>query len=320
MTRILALSDAALDEAAAVIREGGLVAFPTETVYGLGADATDGTAVARIFEAKKRPSFNPLIVHFPDREEAWNCVSPTAAAETLANAFWPGALTMVLPRREDSSLSPLVSAGLPSAAVRVPGHGWAQKLLACSMRPIAAPSANRSGAISPTTAAHVADSLGSAVDLILDGGPCPVGLESTIIDLTLEAPTILRHGGVTEEAVAAALGIPFPLPTPQRAPADGGLKSPGLMRSHYAPHAVVRLNATHAGPGEVFLGFGPDSAGATLNLSPSGNLREAAANLFSYLHKLDEGRPNGIAVAAIPQAGLGKAINDRLNRAAAPRI
>ncbi len=318
MVKILPINDDALDEAAAVLRAGGLVAFPTETVYGLGADATDSTAVARIFEAKKRPSFNPLICHFPTLHKAWERVAADPRAHRLASEFWPGALTMVLPMRPDSGLSPLVSAGLPTAAVRVPADPRAQALLARCMRPVAAPSANRSGAISPTTARHVADSLGDAVDLILDGGPCPVGVESTILDLTGAETVLLRPGGVPEEDLSACLGTPV-TPTAATAKEREALKSPGLMRSHYAPNAAVRLNAAFPGDDEVYLAFGPDAPAGALNLSERGDLREAAANLFAHLHALDTADAATIAVAPIPETGLGRAINDRLRRAAAPR-
>jgi len=318
MVKVLTIDDEALDEAAAILRAGGLVAFPTETVYGLGADATNDTAVAKIFEAKKRPSFNPLIVHFPTENEAWERVIANDWAQVLAARFWPGALTMVLPMAPGGGLSALVSAGLPSAAVRVPGDPRAQRLLERGRCPVAAPSANRSGSISPTTARHVATSLGDAVDLILDGGPCPVGLESTIVDLTGEAPVLLRPGGVPAEDLSDCLGQPVQ-PSTGIAEDREALKSPGLMRSHYAPDAAVRLNASAPREGEVFLAFGSDGPAGALNLSARGDLREAAANLFAHLHDLDDGGVAAIAVAPIPETGLGRAINDRLRRAAAPR-
>lgn len=328
MPAILPLDSDGLDEAARLIRAGGLVAFPTETVYGLGADATNDTAVARIFEAKQRPSFNPLIVHSPSISEVWKYAAESRRAHALADAFWPGALTMVLPRRQNTKLSLLVSAGLPSVAIRVPAHGGARDLLRLSGRPIAAPSANRSGRISPTTAQHVAESLGDAVDLILDGGPCRIGVESTIIDLTGERVIQLRPGGVPLEALEEAAGQNIEAADhafSESADADTPAPlSPGLLSSHYAPRAAVRLNAGKAGAGEVYLAFGPDAyrdeAGSEVaNLSPAGDLREAAANLFAMLHHLDATGAGAIAVAPIPETGLGRAINDRLRRAAAPR-
>lgn len=322
MPKILPLDTTGLDEAARLIRAGGLVAFPTETVYGLGADATNDTAVARIFEAKKRPSFNPLIVHSPSISEVWKYATESRRAQALADAFWPGALTMVLPRRSSGRLSLLVSAGLPSVAIRVPAHGGARDLLRLSGRPIAAPSANRSGRISPTTAEHVAESLGEAVDLILDGGPCRIGVESTIIDVTGDRVALLRPGGVPLEALEDAIGQTIDVP--EHAYSETGAEeapapvSPGLLSSHYAPRAAVRLGAAKADDGEAFLAFGPGADG-DLNLSRTGDLREAAANLFAMLHRLDATGAQAIAVAPIPETGLGRAINDRLRRAAAPR-
>jgi len=322
MPVILPLDSAGLDEAARLIRAGGLVAFPTETVYGLGADATNDTAVARIFEAKQRPNFNPLIVHSPSVSEVWKYAADSRRAHALADAFWPGALTMVLPRKPNTKLSLLVSAGLPSVAIRVPAHGGARDLLRLSGRPIAAPSANRSGRISPTTAQHVAESLGDAVDLILDGGPCRIGVESTIIDLTGERVIQLRPGGVPLEALEEAVGQSIEAAEHAFSEAEGGETpaplSPGLLSSHYAPRAAVRLNAKAARAGEVYLAFGPEIGGEE-NLSPTGDLREAAANLFAMLHRLDATGAGAIAVAPIPETGLGRAINDRLRRAAAPR-
>ncbi|WP_425405254.1 L-threonylcarbamoyladenylate synthase [Hwanghaeella sp.] len=322
MPKILPLDSTGLDEAARLIRAGGLVAFPTETVYGLGADATNDTAVARIFEAKQRPSFNPLIVHSPSISEVWKYAAESPRAHALADAFWPGALTMVLPRKPRTKLSLLVSAGLPSVAIRVPAHGGARDLLRLSGRPIAAPSANRSGRISPTTAQHVAESLGDAVDLILDGGPCRIGVESTIIDVTGDRVALLRPGGVPLEALENTVGQSIDMPEhAYTESSDDDVPapiSPGLLSSHYAPRAAVRLNARKPATGEAFLGFGP-GAEADLNLSPSGDLREAAANLFAMLHELDATGAEAIAVAPIPESGLGRAINDRLRRAAAPR-
>lgn len=308
------LSPDIIDQAAALLRAGRLVAFPTETVYGLGGAATDDTAVARIFEAKGRPSFNPLIVHLPDLAAAEGWAVFDARARRLADAFWPGPLTMVLPRRDDAGLSRLVSAGLPSVAIRVPAHPLAQALLRAAGVPVAAPSANRSGGISPTRAEHVAASLGERVDMILDGGPCAVGLESTVVDLTGPRAVLLRPGGVTPEQLAQALGEPVV----SGADDPAAPKSPGQLLSHYAPDRPVRLNAQGVKPGEALLGYGPAPA-ATLNLSEGGNLVEAAANLFAFLHALDRAPFTGIAVMPIPEEGLGLAINDRLRRAAAPR-
>ncbi len=308
--------DAALEEAARILRAGGLVAFPTETVYGLGADATDDLAVAAIFEAKGRPRFNPLIVHLPTAAAAEGIVVLDNRARALARDFWPGPLTMVLQRAEGCPGSLLASAGLDSLALRVPGHPLAEALLRRTGRPLAAPSANRAGALSPTSAQHVAASLGDRVPLILDGGPCLLGLESTVVDLTGQRPALLRPGAVTREALEAALG---PIAGSDSAAA---IKSPGQLSSHYAPALPLRLEASAAGPREALLAFGPEvpaGAAETLNLSPSGDLTEAAANLFAHLHALDRPGLAAIAVMPIPESGLGAAINDRLRRAAAPR-
>ena len=307
-----------LAEAARLIRAGELVAFPTETVYGLGGDATNERAVARIFEAKGRPSFNPLITHVPGAAEARTLVRWNALAERLAHRFWPGALTLVLPRGPGSPIALLVTAGLDSVAIRAPDHPLAQALLRAAGRPVAAPSANRSGAVSPTRAEHVAESLGDRVPLILDGGPCPVGIESTVLDLTTTPPTLLRPGGVTREALEAEIG---PVALSAALPAgDAARKSPGQLESHYAPSRPVRLAASTVTPGEALLAFGPHplpGARRTLNLSPAGDLAEAAANLFAHLRALDRPDIDGIAVMPVPEAGLGLAINDRLRRAAA---
>lgn len=311
-TKIAAAGDAAIDEAAALLRAGRLVAFPTETVYGLGADATSDEAAAAIFAAKNRPTFNPLIVHFPAAEAAGAAVVFDDRARALADAFWPGAMTLVLPRRSDGPVSLLASAGLDSLAVRVPSHPAARALLRAAGIPVAAPSANRSSSISPTTAAHVAEDLNGRIAMILDGGPCPVGVESTVIDLSTETPALLRPGGIAAEEIEAVIG-------PLAAPGDGGApKSPGMLSRHYAPGRPVRLNAEAAEPGEAFLGFGPGAPGATLNLSPSGDLKEAAANFFAMMRELDRDDYIGIAVSPIPRTGLGRAINDRLARAATP--
>jgi L-threonylcarbamoyladenylate synthase len=311
---IVSATPTAISEAARFLRAGRLIAFPTETVYGLGGDATNDRAVAAIFAAKGRPSFNPLIVHLPNTEAAAALVDFDQRARQLAEAFWPGPLTMVLRRRPDSPISLLVSAGLDSIAVRVPAHPVALALLRAADRPIAAPSANPSGQVSPTTAGHVADGLSGRPAMILDGGPCNVGVESTVVDLTTIAPTLLRPGGVTYEALTARLGAVAMPP----GGALGGPRSPGMLASHYAPTLPVRLNAAAAHPGEALLAFGP-ADGAALNLSPDGDLEEAAAHLFAMLRALDQTEYRGIAIMPIPEHGLGLAINDRLRRAAAPR-
>ncbi|CAA7618523.1 Threonylcarbamoyl-AMP synthase [Candidatus Terasakiella magnetica] len=303
----------ALAAAGRILAQGGLVAFPTETVYGLGGDATNDRAVAAIFEAKGRPSFNPLIAHVASVEQAAGLVAMTPLACDLARRFWPGPLTLVLPRLENSPVSLLVSAGLDSVAVRLPDHPVARALIQAAGRPLAAPSANRSGAVSPTTAAHVAESLSDRIDLILDGGPCRVGVESTVLDLCGPRPTLLRPGGIGVEDLEAALGQSLLRSTD----APDAPRSPGQLESHYAPTLPVRLNAMTRSDGEVLLGFGPMAC--TLNLSPDGDLAEAAANLFASLRALDRPGLTGIAVAPIPEHGLGLAINDRLCRAAAPR-
>jgi L-threonylcarbamoyladenylate synthase len=299
----------ALRAAARLLAEGGLVAFPTETVYGLGADAANGEAVAGIFAAKGRPRFNPLIVHVRGLEEAQRHGLFSPLALLLAERFWPGALTLVLPRRADSKLSLLVSAGLDTVALRVPAHPVARALLREFGGPIAAPSANVSGQVSPTTARHVAESLGEKVDLILDGGATELGLESTVIGFADGKPVLLRPGAIAREEIE---GVAGKLEEP-----DETIRSPGQLQSHYAPRARLRLNATSPRPGETMLGFG-DIPDAKLNLSLNGDLKEAAANLFAMLRELDK-TAMAIAVSPIPAAGLGEAINDRLTRAAAPR-
>ncbi|UYV38420.1 L-threonylcarbamoyladenylate synthase [Rhodobacteraceae bacterium D3-12] len=308
-TKTLSTTPEGINAAAASLAAGGLVAFPTETVYGLGADARNGKAVARIYDAKGRPSFNPLIVHVADAAAAQEFVVWNEVAETLSRHFWPGALTLVLPIKDASSVSPLVTAGLPSLAIRVPTHPVAHALLRAFGGPVAAPSANPSGRISPTTAEHVAAGLSGRIDAIVDGGACGVGLESTIVGLT-GAPTLLRPGGVAAEEIERVLGHPL-------ADHQGGIAAPGQLASHYAPGAAVRLEAKDIRPGESLLGFGPVT-GATCNLSKTGNLIEAAANLFAMLHAMDDGK-TPIAVSPVPDTGLGRAINDRLRRAAAPR-
>jgi L-threonylcarbamoyladenylate synthase len=301
--------------ASTALREGRLVAFPTETVYGLGGDATSDRAVAAIYAAKGRPSFNPLIVHVGNAAAAARLVEMTPQAELLAQRFWPGALTLVLPRKPRTKLSLLVSAGLDSAAVRVPAHPAAQGLLSMCGLPLAAPSANPSGAISPTRAEHVAATLGDKVTMILDGGPCRVGVESTVVSLLGATPTILRPGGITLEQLSSALQTEVAIETTA---APEALHSPGQMPSHYAPNLPVRLDAAAAKPGEALLGFGT-APSATRNLSEKGDLEEAAANLFAMLRDLDRPEFSGIAVMPVPESGLGLAINDRLRRAAAPR-
>lgn len=306
--------DAGLDRAAAILRDGGRVAFPTETVYGLGADARNDRAVAGIFAAKNRPRFNPLIVHVSDLAAVADLAGLSDIAHRLARAFWPGPMTLVLPLASDTGLSALVTAGHDSVAVRVPAAPIARALLARFAGPVAAPSANPSGRISPTTAAHVLDGLDGLIEAVLDGGPCAVGVESTILDLT-GPPRMLRPGGLSSEHIEDVLGTKLVLTDPEN-PARP--KAPGQLRSHYAPGALLRLNALAAQQGEVLLGFG-QVAGASENLSPSGDLIEASANLFAALHRLDATRADVIAVSPIPETGLGRAINDRLRRAAAPR-
>lgn len=317
------LGPADLPRAAALLRAGELVAFPTETVYGLGADATNGQAVAAVFAAKGRPSFNPLICHYPDAEAAWRDVAPDARAERLAARFWPGPLSLVLPRRPGCGVDLLAGAGLETLAVRVPAHPLALGLLRAVGRPVAAPSANRSGQVSPTTAEHVLEGLSGRIAAVLDGGACPVGVESTVLDLSGREARILRPGGVTAEAIAAEIGPLGRAPDPAAGPAH--LRSPGMLLSHYAPELPLRLGAREAGPEEALLAFGPEAPAAPLawNLSERGDLAEAASRLFSGLRWLDaEGRARGlrrIAAMPVPERGLGVAINDRLRRAAAPR-
>lgn len=316
MTMPAPITAGTIAEAGRLLRAGGLVAFPTETVYGLGANATNGEAVARIFEAKGRPRFNPLIVHVSAPEEARWLAAFDADAEALARAFWPGPLTLVLPRREDAGLSDLVSAGLPTVAVRCPAHDVAREVIREAGVPIAAPSANRSGRVSATTAEHVAADFGEALDMILDGGPAPAGIESTIVGLRSGGPMLLRAGAVAREEIEAILRCRLAMPH-----AGGPAQAPGMLTSHYAPRATMRLNAEEPRGGEAYLAFGavPPDAAESLNLSAARNLREAAANLFAHLRALDATGAAIIAVAPVPEEGLGEAINDRLRRAAAPR-
>lgn len=306
----------ALSRAAKLLRRGRLVAFPTETVYGLGADATSGRAVSGIYAAKRRPRHNPLIIHVPGLAEARRFARFDARAERLARAFWPGPLTLVLRRRPGARLSHLAGAGLRTVAIRVPDDPVALELLRRAGRPLAAPSANRSGRVSPTRAAHVHLSLGGRVSLILDGGPSRVGVESTVLDVSGPRARLLRPGGVPLEALEALVG-PVEVAAPETEEARPA--SPGRLLSHYAPQRPVRPGATEPRAGEAYLAFGRTNQPATLNLSPSGNLAEAAANLFAMLQALDRPEFSAIAVAPIPQRGLGRAINDRLARAAAPR-
>ncbi|MBN9023803.1 MAG: threonylcarbamoyl-AMP synthase [Rhizobiales bacterium] len=311
---------AGLSAAGTALARGALVGMPTETVYGLAADARSDRAVAAIFAAKGRPRFNPLIVHVPSLEAAARLATFPPAARRLADAFWPGPLTLVLPRRADAGISALATAGLDTIAVRVPAHPVAHALLAATGIPVAAPSANRSGHVSPTTAAHVAADLGDAVAVILDAGPTGIGLESTVLGFDGDATFILRLGGLARAGIETVLGGPL---VPSAATAEAPA-SPGMLVKHYAPAARVRLEARDVTPGEALLAFGPelppgaDRAAAILNLSPSGDVTEAAANLFAFLRAADE-TAGAIAVMPIPGHGLGEAINDRLRRAAEGR-
>lgn len=314
-SRICAADADAIAEAGRLLAGGALVAFPTETVYGLGADATNGQAVARIFAAKGRPSFNPLIVHVANLQAAEEFGDFSPRAEALARAFWPGALTIVVARREGSQISHLATCGLNTIALRAPDHQIAQEVLRAANRPLAAPSANRSGHVSATRAEHVAADLGDAVAMVLDGGATRIGLESTVVAATGDDISLLRPGAITEEEIEDAISARL-LSAPRDAARPA---SPGQLASHYAPRARVRLNAVDVRPGETLLAFGPGGAGSTYNLSVAGDLTEAAANLFSALRMLDQSGADVIAVAPIPDAGLGVAINDRLRRAAAPR-
>jgi L-threonylcarbamoyladenylate synthase len=301
------------ERAAAAIRAGELVGFPTETVYGLGADATSDAAVARVYAAKGRPSFNPLITHVASAEDAFALGEFPRAARILAETFWPGPLTVVVPRARNCPVSLLASAGLPSLALRVPDHAVALSLIRAAGRPLVAPSANPSGRVSPTTAAHVAGGLGGRVALILDGGPCPVGVESTVVSFLDAAPRLLRPGGLPRAEIERVLGVPLVEEAAPERP-----HAPGQLASHYAPRARLRLNAEAPRPGEAYLGFGRFAHGP-YTLSARGDTVEAAANLFRLLHEIDATGIGRIAVAPIPMEGLGEAINDRLRRAAAPR-
>ena len=324
ITRHLASDASGFARAGDLLRAGGLVAFPTETVYGLGADATDGLAVAGIYAAKGRPSFNPLIVHVAALEQALTLADFNADALRLAKAFWPGPLTIVVPRRADCPVSELALAGLDSIALRIPSAPEALALLKAAGKPIAAPSANRSGRVSPTTPDHVLEDLDGLIDAVVMGPSAEVGVESTIVSCLVHPPVMLRPGGLAREAIEAELGCRLADPgasdDDQAAPL-----APGMLLSHYAPRAKVRLNVHTIEEGEAVLLFGSVSmpglarSVATLNLSPSGDLAEAAAALFGALRTLDASGASSIAVAPVPSHGLGEAINDRLHRAAAPR-
>jgi L-threonylcarbamoyladenylate synthase len=306
-----------IGEAARALRAGKLVAFPTETVYGLGGDATNDRAVAAIFAAKGRPSFNPLIVHVSNMSAAAQLADFTSKAQAVARRFWPGPLTLVLPRRRDCKVSLLATAGLDSVALRVPAHKIAQTLLMMAGVPLAAPSANPSGRLSPTVADHVLGDLGDKVEFVIDDGPCAIGIESTVLSLLDDKPRILRPGAVTAEQIAEALQEPVDVAA--GAEDAAAPRSPGRLLSHYAPSLPVRLNAAAAETGEALLGFGPNAPNEAANLSATGDLQEAAANLFAMLRQLDDPKFRAIAVMPVPETGLGLAINDRLRRAAAPR-
>lgn len=322
-TQLIAADAAGIAQAAEVLRAGGLVALPTETVYGLACDATDARTVARLYAAKGRPSFNPLIAHVPDLASARRVGHFSDEALSLAAQFWPGPLTLVVPAIETAT-SELARAGHASVAIRVPAHDVARAVLEAAGRPIAAPSANRSGHVSPTTAAHVFADLDGAIDLILDGGPTSVGIESTILDCTGPVPVLLRPGGLAREAIEAVLGHTLVRRKVSKDEADE-LVAPGMMSSHYAPSVPVRLDARDVRPGEALLTFagarppGSEAANAVLDLSPTGDLIEAAANLFAHMRALDAVGATGISVAPLPMEGLGEGIRDRLERAAAPR-
>ncbi len=304
---------AEIERAAAILRAGGLVAFPTETVYGLGADATNPRAVARIFEAKGRPRFNPLIAHVLTLEEAERHGGFHAKARALAEAFWPGPLTLVVQRLAASTIAELACAGLPTVALRAPSHPTARDLLEAFGGPVVAPSANRSGHVSATTAAHVRADLGDRVDMVLDGGAARLGLESSIVAVGANgAATLLRPGAIAREDLERCVGA-------LQASTYGTVQSPGMLESHYAPRARLRLEAPYPEPGEAYLAFGAPAPAGGATLSATGDLLEAAANLYALLRALDASGARAIAVAPIPAQGLGEAIRDRLQRAAAPR-
>jgi L-threonylcarbamoyladenylate synthase len=321
-TRILAANEAAVAAAARSLREGGLVAFPTETVYGLGADAGNAAAIARLYEAKGRPAFNPLIAHVSDLAAAQRIARFEAQALLLARAFWPGPLTLVLPKAPGYAVAELATAGLDTIAIRVPAHRIAREILRAFGGAVVAPSANLSGHVSPTTAAHVQNDLEGRIDLIVDGGAVEVGVESTIVGC-FEAPMLLRPGGVPRGEIERVLGRALAQPPDDMDSDSAQPLAPGMLASHYAPRTPVRLNADRVEDGETLLAFGPDAisgtAAAVMNLSPHGDLAEAAANLFGYLRALDARGARAIAVMPIPHHGLGEAINDRLRRAAMGR-
>jgi L-threonylcarbamoyladenylate synthase len=323
VTRVSRADAAAVGDAVRCLKAGGLIAFPTETVYGLGADATNAQAIARLYDAKGRPAFNPLIAHVVDLAAGRALARFDADALRLAEAFWPGPLTLVLPKAAGCRVAELATAGLDSIAVRAPRHEVARQILAAFGGPVVAPSANRSGHVSPTTAAHVLADLRGRIDLIVDGGATPVGVESTIV-ACLGAPMLLRPGGVPREAIETALGRPLAGP-PATMTDEGAPLAPGMLASHYAPRTPLRLDARRVKPGEALLAFGPaladgaEHATRVLNLSERADLIEAAANLFSHLRALDGTAAKTVAVMPIPHEGLGEAINDRLKRAAAPR-
>jgi len=323
-TPILPAGEAAVAAAVRALSEGGLVAFPTETVYGLGADATNPAAIARLYQAKGRPAFNPLIATVGDLAAAQRIARCDATALALARAFWPGPLTLVLPKTGDCAIADLATAGLETIAIRVPSHPIAREILHAFARPVVAPSANLSGHVSPTTAVHVQSDLSGRIDLIVDGGPVAVGVESTIVGC-FEAPMLLRPGGLPREQIERMLGRAL-LQPPGGAESDSGQPlAPGMLASHYAPRAKVRLNASRLEPGEALLAFGPgmmpgvEADTAVMNLSARSNVAEAAANLFGYLRTLDAHGAHTIAVMPVPERGLGEAINDRLRRAAVGR-
>lgn len=302
-----------LEQAADFLKQGKLVAFPTETVYGLGADATDDKAVASIFEAKGRPQFNPLIAHVADLDWIYDFVEVSSCAKKIAEAFWPAPLTLVMNRTSNCKISLLVSAGLDTVAVRFPRHSVAQQMIKIFGKPVAAPSANISGTVSPTTADHVSQGLMGRISMILDDGPCTIGVESTVLDVRTDQPVLLRAGGLAVEEIEAKTGVKILFPDK-----DPDLpRSPGQLLSHYAPKLQVRLNVLEPNKDEAFLGFGPVK-NATLNLSEKGDLKEAASHLFAYMRLLDKTEYKGIAVSPIPMNDLGLAINDRLKRAAYP--
>ncbi|QIO99104.1 L-threonylcarbamoyladenylate synthase [Bradyrhizobium symbiodeficiens] len=323
-TLILPAGHAGAEAAARTLAAGGLVAFPTETVYGLGADAANAAAIAHLYAAKGRPAFNPLIAHVPDIAAARRIGRFDARALRLAEAFWPGPLTLVVPKTDNCPVADLATAGLDTVAIRIPAHEVAQAILCAFGGAVVAPSANISGHVSPTLAAHVESDLAGRIDLIVDGGPVTVGVESTIVGC-LDAPMLLRPGGLSRERIEAVLGAPLARPPVEAENDDSQPLAPGMLASHYAPRAQVRLGAQDVAPDEALLAFGPgrlpgvEGAVAVMNLSPGADLDEAAANLFGYLRSLDAKGPRAIAVMAIPEQGLGEAINDRLRRAAVMR-